>query len=407
MSMRVGCGGEVSGPDLAENLIRLGQAVDLILLEFSRVAAEFAQTDEYDEQGFDSPISWIKANCHLPGGAAADRVCAGEQLDRLSESTAALAEGRIGFAHFALLARTADAIGAGFDETRLLKQATKLSVARFRNACMHARHAADPEGYMAEEVQGVEARCLTLTSADDGVVLVNGILDKVGGAALRTALEPLARRAGKDDDRNHERRLADALVDLSMHALDTGLIPQQASQRTHLQVTTTLETLLGLAGAPAAEMEFSLPISAKAVERLACDCSVTRILLDSDSMVIDVGRAKRVVSGPTRKALNVRDKHCVWPGCDRPASWTSAHHLVHWIHGGGSDPRNLALLCYRHHWMVHEGGWQIVRTDEGDFLTIRPIAGVEYAGRGSGLVSPNYNPSNECRLTSAASSPSG
>src|SRR5229473_758614 len=79
-------------------------------------------------------------------------------------------------------------------------------------------------------------------------------------------------------------------TDLAMHALDTGLVPQ----RTHMQVTTSIETLLGLGGSPAAEMEFSLPISAKAVERLACDCSVTRILLGSDSTVIDVGRAKRV-----------------------------------------------------------------------------------------------------------------
>ncbi|HEY2598712.1 MAG TPA: DUF222 domain-containing protein, partial [Candidatus Dormibacteraeota bacterium] len=90
--------------------------------------------------------------------------------------------------------------------------------------------------------------------------------------------------------------------------------------------------------------EFSLPISAKAVERLACDCSLTRILLSSDSMVIDVGRAKRTISAPQRKALNARDQHCVWPGCDRPASWTSGHHLKHWIHGGGGDLPNLALL---------------------------------------------------------------
>src|SRR5256712_6426346 len=108
-----------------------------------------------------------------------------------------------------------------------------------------------------------------------------------------------------------------------MHALDTGLVPQ----RTHIQVTTSLETLLGLSGAPAAEMEFSLPISAKAVERLACDCSVTRILLGSDSTVIDVGRARRVVSGPPRKGLHVRGGGRVGPGCDRPASWTSGHHL--------------------------------------------------------------------------------
>jgi len=370
--MRVGSGGGVSGADLGERLIGLRNSIDLLELEFSRIAGDFAQTEEYDEQGFDSPISWLKQNCHMTGGAAADRVCIGEQHEHLVESLAALAEGQIGFAHFALLARTSAAVGGRLDEAKLLRQAAKLSVARFRNACMHARHAADPEGYASEEAQGVEARNLTLSTADDGVIVISGILDKVGGAALRTALEPLAKRLGKDDDRARERRLADALVDLSMHALDNGLIPQQASQRTHLQVTATLETLRALPGAAAAELEFSLPISAKTVERLACDCSLTRIVLGSDSMVIDVGRAKRVISVPQRKALNVRDRGCVWPGCDRSASWTSGHHLVHWIHDGPGDLPNLALLCYRHHWNVHEGGWQLVRSDEGQMLTIPP-----------------------------------
>ncbi|TMB88532.1 MAG: DUF222 domain-containing protein, partial [Chloroflexi bacterium] len=244
--MRVGSGGGVSGADLGERLIGLRNSIDLLELEFSRIAGDFAQTEEYDEQGFDSPISWLKQNCHMTGGAAADRVCIGEQSGQLVESLAALAEGQIGFAHFALLARTSAAVGGRLDEAKLLRQAAKLSVARFRNACMHARHAADPEGYVSEEAQGVEARNLTLSTADDGVIVISGILDKVGGAALRTALEPLAKRLGKDDDRARERRLADALVDLSMHALDNGLIPQQASQRTHLQVTATLETLRAL-----------------------------------------------------------------------------------------------------------------------------------------------------------------
>jgi hypothetical protein len=380
--MRVGCGGEVSGADHAERLITLRNSIDLQEIEFSRIAGAFAQTDEYDRQGFDSPISWIKENCHMTGGAAADRVCVGEQMERLVQGVAAVAEGKIGFAHFALLARTSAAVGERLNEARLLRQAATLSVVRFRNACMHARHAADPEGYVEEERNGVDARSLILTATDDGVVVINGILDKEGGAALRTALEPLAKRAGKDDDRIRERRMADALVDLSMHALDSGLIPQQASQRTHMQVTTTLETLMGLSGAPAAELEFSLPISAKAVERLACDCSITRILLDADSMVIDVGRAKRVISGAQRKALNARDRGCVWPGCDRPASCTSAHHLVHWARGGPGDLPNLALLCYRHHWMVHEGNWQMVRTDDGCLLTIPPTLAFGPSPRG-------------------------
>jgi hypothetical protein len=53
-------------------------------------------------------------------------------------------------------------------------------------------------------------------------------------------------------------------------------------------------------------------------------------------------------------------------------TWTSAHHVVHWIHGGSSDLPNLALLCYRHHWMVHEGRWQLVKTDDGRMLAIPP-----------------------------------
>jgi hypothetical protein len=105
---------------------------------------------------------------------------------------------------------------------------------------------------------------------------------------------------------------------------------------------------------------------------MACDCNVTRILLGSDSAVIDVGRSKRVISPAQRRALNVRDKGCRWPGCDRPATWTSGHHVVHWISGGSSDMPNLVLLCYRHHWMVHEGGWQLVKTDDGQMLAIPP-----------------------------------
>src|SRR6266446_7758024 len=365
---------EQIGHELAE----LRQVCDLIELEFSDLASEFASTDEYDLQGFDSAISWIKEICHMSGGAAADRVCAGHQLQRLSQSEDAVLEGRIGFAHFVLLARTAAAIGGRFDETRLLQKASELSVRRFHNECMHARHAANPDGFVNEEKEGVEARSLTLTTAEDGVVLVQGILDKVGGAALRTALEPLAQRAGKGDHRKLDRRLGDALVDLSMHALDNGV----PNRRTHLQVTASLETLLSLPGAPAADMEFSLPISAKAVERIACDCAVTRIILGSDSTVIDVGRAKRTISGPQRKALKVRDCGCTWPGCDRPVSMTEGHHLVHWIQNGPGDLPNLTLLCYRHHWMVHEGGWQIFRTDDGRVITIPPPTGFELRPRG-------------------------
>jgi len=364
--------------DRGERLIAKAHVIDLMRLSLAEEAAEFAATNDYLDDGAATSIDWIRINCHMTGPAAADLVSVGEHVAELPQSVDALADGHIGFGHLVVMARTANALSSSatapaFDERRFLDTALENTVGKFHHLCRHARHAADPKGYAAAEANLVENRSLRLsTDPEDGAVFLSCILDPAGGAAVRSALEPLARRSGAADDRAYDRRMADALVDLSMHALDNGLVPQQANQRPHLQVTATLETLRGLPGAAAAELEFSLPISAKTVERLACDCSLTRIVLGSDSMVIDVGRAKRVISVPQRKALNARDRGCIWPGCDRPTSWTSGHHLVHWIHGGSGDLPNLALLCYRHHWMVHEGNWQMVRSDEGQLLTIPP-----------------------------------
>jgi hypothetical protein len=361
-----------------ERLIEMGHGISLMQLMFAKEAAEFAATNDYEKEGSVSPIDWIRIHCHMTGPQAANYVAAGAHLDDMPKTVGAMAEGEVGFGHLVVMARTADALAASptakaFDEQRLLAQARENSVGKFHHICRHLRHAVDPKGYAATEADLVENRSLRIsTDEDSGAVFLSGVFDSESGAVIRTVLEPLARRSGAHDKRPYERRMADALVDVAWHHLDNGLVPQNASQRTHLQVTTSLETLLALDGAPAAELEFSLPISSKAVERLACDCSVTRILLGSDSMVIDVGRAKRVISGPQRKALNARDRGCVWPGCDRPASWTSGHHIFHWIRGGGGDLPNLALLCYRHHWTVHEGGWQIVRGDDGRMITIPP-----------------------------------
>src|SRR5438552_4018491 len=173
--------------------------------------------------------------------------------------------------------------------------------------------------------------------------------------------EPLARKSGEHDDRLLPQRYADALVELA-----------SAGRPANIQVTATIETLKGMAGAGAAEMEFSLPISSVAVQRMACDCSVTRVLLSQESLVMDVGRAKPIVSSSLRRALKVRDGHCRWPGCERTASKCDGHHVVHWINGGPTDLDNLVLLCRRHHRMVHEGGWQLIKCDDGQIVTIAP-----------------------------------
>jgi hypothetical protein len=355
-----------------ERLREKAHVIDMLTLSFSCEAAEFAATDAWEEDGSASAIDWIRFNCHLTSVAAADRIAVGESLQGMPRSVEAALNGEIGFAHLKAMARTADAVGDRFDESGLLEKARENSPGKFHFICQHYRHAADRKGYEAEQNELVEKRKLTISTCEDGAVLVNGVLDPVGGAALITAIEPLARKSGAHDDRSLERRRADALVELA----------SGGGSQAQIQVTSSIETLLGLVGAPGAEMEFSLPVSSTTMERLACDSGIARVLLDSESTVIDVGRSKRVVSEPARRALTARDGHCRWPGCDRPASWSAAHHVVHWIHGGTTDLDNLILLCHRHHRMVHEGGWQIVRGDDGRMLTIPPTVTFGRPSRG-------------------------
>ena len=346
-----------------ERLILKRHLIDLLELSFAQEAAEFAASDAWEEDGSVSAIDWLRFNCKMTTGAAANSIAVGETMIRIPESAQAVTDNEIGYAHLTTIVRTEDAVGERFNEKLLLEKARESSPGKFYYICHHYRHAADPKRYADEQAEQVLQRRLKLSTWMDGSVLISGQLDPAGGAALRAAIEPLVRRTGAHDDRDLEQRQADALVELALR----GGSPAQ------IQVTSSLETLLGLAGAPAADLELcALPISAKTVERLACDCSITRILLGSDSMVIDVGRAKRTISGPARKALNVRDQGCTWPGCERPASWCDGHHLEHWAHGGSNEPDNITLLCGRHHWMVHEGHWQIIRDSDGRMLTIPP-----------------------------------
>src|SRR5205814_109896 len=227
-----------------QKLVHHQARIDLLQLEQSRLAAELAAGEEWDRDGFNSAYDWIRVNCHLPGNVAGN---VGAHLPQLGQSVQAVLKGEIGFAHLAVMARTAEAVGKRFDESQLLPLAKEHSAGKFHHKSLHYRHSLDAKAYAAEESEQVENRRLHLSTVEDGSLLINGVLDPAGGAAVRTALEPLARKSGEHDDRVLDQRYADALVELA-----------SGGKPANLQVTATIETLKGLAGAAAAEMEFSV-----------------------------------------------------------------------------------------------------------------------------------------------------
>lgn len=95
------------------------------------------------------------------------------------------------------------------------------------------------------------------------------------------------------------------------------------------------------------------PVTAVTARRLACDAGRVVVRHDIDGSVLDVGRRTRTVPPALRRALEVRDRGCRFPGCG--SRFTDAHHIVHWADGGETRLGNLVLLCRRHHRSVHEG----------------------------------------------------
>ena len=137
-----------------------------------------------------------------------------------------------------------------------------------------------------------------------------------------------------------------------------------------LRVSTSLDALLeGLHDAGITDSGETL--SAATVRRMACDAEIIPTVLNSKGRVIDVGRRTRRVSEVLRCVLIARDGGCVWPGCDAPPSRCDAHHIKHWADGGPTNADNLALLCHRHHILLHEGRHRIV--DPGDaWVVLKP-----------------------------------
>ena len=100
-------------------------------------------------------------------------------------------------------------------------------------------------------------------------------------------------------------------------------------------------------------------LSPEATARLACDASLTRVVMASPSVPLDVGRATRSWSPGQRRAVIARDGGCRGPGCDRPADWCDVHHIRWWQDEGATAVDNGILLCRRHHRLVHEDRWTL------------------------------------------------
>src|SRR5256885_300674 len=361
---------EVCPASLGEELKELFRHRNRCDAEIQRRLHRLNKTRAYETDGSLSAKAWLRSNCHLTHSEASDRVEVAQQMQSLPLTTQALESGEISYRHAALIARTAQQLGKLWPddaEEILIPAAKELDPGRLRLATMQLRYCLDPNGVLADSNEEDERRFLHLNQTFGGIFVLNGQFGADDGATLKAALMSLVRPPAEGDERSPAQRRADAMIDLARRQLDSGTLPETGGQKPHITINVEMATLVGEPGAPAAEMEWSqTAIPAETARRIACDCSVTPVVNG------EVCATSRVVPAAMRRALAARDKHCRFPGCDMPPAWTDAHHIQHWADGGLTKLFNLILMCRRHHRLIHEGRWQLIRAGDGVLQAVPP-----------------------------------
>jgi hypothetical protein len=157
--------------------------------------------------------------------------------------------------------------------------------------------------------------------------------------------------------RSTAQRMADALVDMVGLLASVDKVPAAGGQTPRLVVTLNYRDLHdALEGKIAAGVVHGatgeIPVDAGSLRRMCCEAGILPVVLGGESQVMDIGQERRLVTGAIRRALEIRDGGCIFPGCTVPADLCQAHHIIPWWHEGETSLSNLTLLCRHHHALV-------------------------------------------------------
>ena len=388
--------------------------------------AELDRREVWAAQGALSCAHWLSWACGIDTHTAREKVRVARALTELPLLSEALAKGELGYSKVRALTR----IATPANEDDLLNiglHGTAQHVEKFVRLHRRAKRAEETERADAQH----ENRGLTFWHEDDGMVVLHGRFPPEMGARILAALDaamaahaaeqPAAGWDNEDRAREdvpagtsgrgvasadpasasdvpasvaaHRRedaqvfltdvprgtfirgpsrtvRRADALAWMAERMFEPADAPVLAPDRHEIVVHVEADVLVdGRAGR--CEIEDRTAIAAETARRLCCDAGIVPVVDRPNGEPLSVGRRTRSIPPAVRRALASRDRGCRFPGC--PATHRlHGHHVRHWANGGETSLDNLVLLCPTHHRLVHEGGFDVQRLDDGAFRFANP-----------------------------------
>jgi len=273
---------------------------------------------------------------------------------------------------------------------QLVAEAADLTIDQLGRRAISLRNEIDTAGIAEREARMRSMRGLRWIPADaEGMATLIWKMDPETAAPMKELYDRLTspKRGGPrfvdadrqaqadaiaDDDRTPEQLASDGflhLLEAGADADDQHLLGSGGPIVKYTVVKDEFDNGTGIGRIEGAE---ATPVSQETLERLVCGGATEEIIFDKDLNPIDVGKLMRLYSKKQKTALAARDGGCMWPGCDRPPSWTEAHHIDHHHKGGKTTIENGILLCRFHHLLLHNNLWSITRDLFGWWL-IPPV----------------------------------
>lgn len=331
---------------------------------------------------------WLAHQAGLPAGIARRRLALANRLAALPDVDQALAHGTIGVDHAQVFADVVNDRNTA-DMTPLLPDLIQAARGtRFRRWKAHVTALAsllDADGGH-DPAADLAANKLTLSPSSD-FMLVRGELVGEHALTVHDTLNAIADELFHQYRRDHEAfpelqvpprstLLALALEEVCRRAL---AVDRASTRPPRVEATIIIDARADASGpgwdggdAPVIQDAWRIqdlmgsPLPSASLPTFLCDPVLYAALLDSLGLPVDMGRGSRTVTPAQRRALVLRDGGCTFPGCDCPAAWTDAHHILEWdADDGPTDLDNLLLLCRRHHRVAHRAGWQVTLDDDG------------------------------------------
>jgi hypothetical protein len=403
--------------ELIERMRRWAEAGRLVNAGLSRLAAEVKARSSLElghdglaqRSGMRTTDALVSSVTGASGAEARALVAVGEMMDSPAPWLAEVARG-VGIGDVSVAAAAAIQQGLGSPSAdvaaddladaahTLVVEAAILPPEKVARRARELRDQLDADGVADREALLRDKRFLRLKPLPDGMTQIFGLLDPESAAVVSDAIDLVTapRRGGPrfvdesqkaradaivTDPRTTEQLALDALVEMVRiaGAADEGRV--FGTRKPGVRVHVSVADLDRRAGAGYFEGQ-TASVSIMTAERRACADGYLPILFDDCGRALDLGRTQRLFSEKQRVVLAAIWGGCAIPGCDRPPSWTEAHHADEWDrHNGPTDVSNGVLLCRHHHMWVHNGDRRIrrrgtefwVESPPGDALHHEPM----------------------------------